>query len=124
MKSKLGDIADRLSILELREFMEPRFLGHAVKEAGGVPEVETLRSQLKENKELLLGRATDIATLGKLNARIWMLQHVEAEIAKTYGLKPEALAALGMIHRLVSAANSTRAEIVAKLNGEPVRKIY
>lgn len=118
---KLGDLADRLSILELREFMGPRFRGHKVKD-GTWEEVQSLRDQINEN--VRVGREGEIATLTTLNTRIWMLLHVEEEIAKNYGTKPEALTAVGMIRRLVSAANNSRAAMVAKLNGEAMRKIY
>ena len=126
---KLGDLIDRLSILELQEFMGPRFRGRGV-DFGATEEIHQIKAWLKNlfNQDRIERSQGSIAELQKLNTRIWMFQHVESEVDKAYvgrpGSEPHALAAIGMIHRRVMEANTLRAQVIAKLNDEAVRKIY
>ncbi len=126
---KLGDLADRLSILELQEFMGPRFRGRGIDTAEK-EEINQITAWLKNlfNADHLERSQGSIAELTKLNTRIWMLQHAESEIDKVYigrpGAEAQALTAIGMIHRLAMTANTLRATAIARLNDEAVRKIY
>ena len=126
---KLGDLADRLSILELRQFMAPRFRGHEVED-DTQQEIDQINAWLKNlfSQSAVDSCKGEIDSLRKLNACIWMLQHVESEVDKAHigrpGTEAEALTAIGMIHRLVMHANTLRVQAVAKLNGEAVRKVY
>ena len=123
-EDKIGTLVDRLSILELREFMAPRFRGHKVED-DDVKEIKDLRERLEDATE---GKVGEVIEIRKLNARVWMLQHARSEIHKKYigrpGSEEAALTAIGMLCEIIEEAMDLRSRKVATLNGEAMRKVY
>jgi len=121
---KIGTLVDRLSILELREFMAPRFRGHKV-EGNDIKEMKELRERLENATE---GKEGEVIEIRKLNTRVWMLQHARSEIHKKYmgrpGSEESALTAIGMLCEIIEEAMHLRAQKVATLNGEAMKKVY